>query len=371
MTAVELGSAAPTGLLERESELATAREWLDDVRADRGRMLLIEAPAGLGKSALIEQVRAMARGEFFVLSAGGSEVEQELGWGVARALFEPWLLRLAPDERADLLSGPAASAALLLAPDGDPGRLPTSDASFAILHGLYWLAARAAETQPTLLIVDDAHWADEPSLRLLAFVLGRIRGQALGLLVAARRGEPGAAGLLTPLASRPEVIVCEPAPLSAHAVTALIQARLPDTNDAFCRRCWELTAGNPLGVRELLLAITDCPPAAADRDLETVARRAARSLSRSVLRRMASLPPEARGLADAVSVFEVGVELQWAAELAGLEPAAALAAVDRLERADILTGEDPLAFTHPLLCATVIARSARAAERCQPRRAPR
>jgi DNA-binding CsgD family transcriptional regulator len=68
---------------------------------------------------------------------------------------------------------------------------------------------------------------------------------------------------------------------------------------------------------------------------------------------MRAVPPAARALADAVSVFEVGVELPWAAALADLEPSAALAAVDRLERADILTGENPLAFTHPLLRAAV------------------
>jgi predicted ATPase len=61
MTAVELGSAAPTGLLERENELVTLRGWLDDVRAERGRMLFIEAPAGLGKSALIDHVREIVR----------------------------------------------------------------------------------------------------------------------------------------------------------------------------------------------------------------------------------------------------------------------------------------------------------------------
>ena len=156
MTAVELGSAAPTGLLEREHELATVWDWLDDVRAERGRMLLIEAPAGLGKSALIDRVREMARGDFILLRAAGSEVEQELGWGVARSLFEPWLQRLPDDERAEVLSGPAASAGLLLAPDGEAAGLPASDAGFAILHGLYWLATHAAETRPTLLIVDDA-----------------------------------------------------------------------------------------------------------------------------------------------------------------------------------------------------------------------
>src|ERR1700761_6336253 len=165
MTAVELGSSAPAGLLERENEVATVRDWLDEVRAERGRTLLIEAPGGMGKSAMIEHVRETAHGEFSLLSAAGSEVEQELGWGVARSLFEPWLVRLPDDERAGLLSGPAASASLLFTPGGRAAGLPASDASFAILHGLYWLAVRAAEAQPTLLVVDDAHWADEPSLR--------------------------------------------------------------------------------------------------------------------------------------------------------------------------------------------------------------
>jgi DNA-binding CsgD family transcriptional regulator len=353
MTAVELGSSAPAGLLERENEVATVRDWLDEVRAERGRTLLIEAPAGMGKSALIEHVRETARGEFNVLSAAGSEMEQELGWGVARSLFEPWLLRLPEAERTDMLTGPAASASLLFAPGGGTAGMPASDASFAILHGLHWLAIRAAEVQPTLLVVDDAHWADEPSLRLLAYLLGRIRDQPIGVLVAARSGESDRAGLLAHLAGERDVIVCEPAPLSATAITTLIRERLPEADATFCQRCHELTAGNPLGVREVLLAIADCPPAATGRDLEAIAERAARSLSRSVLRRMAALPPDARALADAVSVFEVDAELQWAATLADLEPPAALAALDRLERADILKGEDPLTFTHPLLSATV------------------
>jgi DNA-binding CsgD family transcriptional regulator len=353
MTGVELGSAAPAGLLERDHELATARAWLDEVSAGRGRLLLIEAPAGLGKSSLIEQVRRLASAEFFVLSAAGREVEQDLGWGVARSLFEPWLLRLPADERADLLSGPAASASLLFRADGDPSAISASDVGFGILHGLYWLTARAAETRPALLIVDDAHWADEPSLRLLSYLLGRIDDEPIGLLVAARAREPGAAGLLAQLASERAVSILEPAPLSAAAVSALITARMPDTDAAFARRCWELTAGNPLGVRELLLAIAAVPPDAARPDVDAIARRAARSLSRSVLRRLASLPADARALADAVSVFEARVELQWAAALAGLETTAALAAADQLARVDILTGEDPLAFTHPLLRASV------------------
>ena len=186
---------------------------LANAGASRGRLLLVEGQAGLGKSTLIEQLEALAAGDgFVVLRAAGRELEQALGWGVARALFEPWLLARPLEDREDLLAGPAASASLLLGPGGDAGGLPASEVSFGILHGLYWLTARIAESQPMLLVVDDAHWADEPSLRLLAYLLGRIRDQRVGLLVAAA-AVSGAGGLLTQLAAERDVTVCELAPL--------------------------------------------------------------------------------------------------------------------------------------------------------------
>lgn len=372
MTTVDpsLGSARSTSLLERETELGEAQALLADVRRDRGRMLLIVAPPGLGKSTLIEAVRSQARNDgYFVLSAAGRELERELGWGVARSLFEPWLLSLSEEARGDLLAGPSASASLLLGPGGDGAPLPASDVTFGILHGLYRLAARAAESQPTLLIVDDAHWADESSLRLLAYLLGRIAEQPIGVLAAARTGEHGARGLVAQLAAERTVKVCELAPFSAAAVATLITERIPSAEEPFCRRCWQLTAGNPLGVRELLSAIGDDTAGAAPSDLDAIAERAARSLSRSVLHRLASLPAGARVLAEAVAVFEGGVELPWAAELAGLEPVAALAAADELSRADILTTEDPMSFTHPLLRAAVYGSLSRARKAQTHRRA--
>ena len=340
-------------VLERERELAQTRALLDDVRDGRGRMVFVEAPPGLGKSTVLAQASELAGGGFLVLRAAGREVEQALGWGVARSLFEPWLLRLPEDERADLLAGPAASASLLFDPRREVAGMSPADVSFAILHGLFWLTVRAAEDRPTLLVVDDAHWADEASLRMLGYLLGRIRDHPVGLLVAARTGESGAGGLLTQLVGEPSVTVCEPGPLSVAAVSTLIKERIPTADDTFCERCWQLTAGNPLGVRELLLAIAASDGEVAPLDLDAIAERAARSLSRSVLRRLGSLSDDAQALAEAISVFEAGVELQWAASLADIDHAAALAAADELARADILTSSDPLSFTHPLLRATV------------------
>src|SRR6185503_10418026 len=90
----------------------------------------------------------------------------------------------------------------------------------------------------------------------------------------------------------------------------------------------------------------------------------ARSLSRSVLRRLGSLSPAAQALARAVAVFDHEIPLQQAAELAEIGPADALAAADALADADILVAGDSLAFAHPLLQAAVygsLSRSDRAA----------
>ena len=112
------------------------------------------------------------------------------------------------DERADLLQADAGVAAGLL---GLPGAPPAwtarprrrVDPSFAILHGLYWLCANLAAVEPLCLVVDDAHWADAPSLRFLAFLLTRLEELDVALIVATRPREDGTdAGLLATVTSR-------------------------------------------------------------------------------------------------------------------------------------------------------------------------
>jgi DNA-binding CsgD family transcriptional regulator len=134
------------------------------------------------------------------------------------------------------------------------------------------------------------------------------------------------------------------------AVAELVRRRLPGADDALCARCFELTAGNPLQLRELLAAIEQQPHPV---DADAAAEVAARSLARSVLRRLAALSPDARALARGVAVFEDDAPLHLAAELTDLRTVAALAAADELARADVLRPGDPLGFTHPLVRAAV------------------
>src|SRR5262249_36760759 len=148
---------------------------------DDGRVVVVEGAAGIGKTRLLSEARSLASG-FEVLSARAGELEGDFAFGIVRQLFEGVLASVPTDVRDELLSGAASLAAPLFAsvPD-EPGATETS---FAVLHGLYWLAANFALRRPTLLAVDDLHWADEPSVRWLGYLVKRLEGLPLLVLVA-------------------------------------------------------------------------------------------------------------------------------------------------------------------------------------------
>ena len=157
-------------LLERDSVLARIDQRLRDAIAGGGSLLLVEGPAGIGKTRLM--VAAGQHGRklgLTTLSARGSELERDFAYGLVRQLFEAPLVAAPPPERAELLAGAAGHAAALFgvaaAQEDVAGAL--LDPSFAILHGLYWLCANFGRRSPLLLCVDDVHWADQASLRFV------------------------------------------------------------------------------------------------------------------------------------------------------------------------------------------------------------
>jgi DNA-binding CsgD family transcriptional regulator len=222
-----------------------------------------------------------------------------------------------------------------------------------MLHALYWLVVRLAERRPLLLVVDDAHWADVPSLRFLAHLQPRISGLPVGVLVGARPPGPDVDGILGVVAAHPGTRVLRLPSLTARAVEEFVRAHWPAAPSDVCRRCLQLTAGNPLQLRELLRAADGHGGLLDLGALGNAAAAAARSLERSVLNRLAALPPPSGALAEAVAVFEDDVPLHLAAALAQIDVTSASAAVDELVRADLLAPRDPLGFRHPLLRAAV------------------
>ena len=138
--------AATEQLLERSEELARIESALAEARSGRGTFVVVEGPAGIGKTALLAAARtAAADGGMRVLRARGTELERDFAFGVVRQLLEPALAEASELERADLLQAAAGVAAGLLGLPGAPptGVPPTTgvDPSFAVLHGLYWLCA--------------------------------------------------------------------------------------------------------------------------------------------------------------------------------------------------------------------------------------
>ena len=221
-------TAAVTGeLLERSEELARIESALAEARRGRGRFLVIEGAAGMGKTALLAAARtAAAEGGMRVLRSRGTELERNFAFGVVRQLVEPPLVEASELERADLLQGAAGVAAGLLGlPGAPPAEAPPSSGinpSFAILHGLYWLCANLAAGRPLCLVVDDAQWADAASLRYLAFLLTRLEELEIALAVATRPRE-AAAGT--------ELLTTVTTDSSAEVIRSFVPRRAPRLRD--------------------------------------------------------------------------------------------------------------------------------------------
>jgi DNA-binding CsgD family transcriptional regulator len=345
---------AQLDLLERESELAAVASLISKV-PEGGRLLAVEGPPGIGKTALLAQAKALGQESGLqVLGARGSELERSFSYGVVRQLFEPFLASLGEEERAELLSGAATLAAPLFEPAQVAVGEAAADSSLATLHGLYWLTANLAARRALLLALDDLHWCDLPSLRWLAYLLPRM-DELTVLVVAGLRPEgPGEdAGLLSQIVSDPLAAVIRPAPLSADAATLFLREALaPDAEEAFCAACREATAGNPLLLRELVHAIVAEGLAPTEANVPRLRALEARAGSRAVSLRLSRLPPEATALAQAVAVLGDDADPRQAAALAGLDQEVASEAADALAQADVLRPE-PLAFVHPLIGAAV------------------
>jgi len=326
-------------LVEREDDLGALAELLDGLVDGRSRAALIEGPAGIGKSRLLAALRdgAAARG-IRALAGRGSELEREFPFGVVRQLFEPVLAEVG---REVAFAGAAAPARAVFAGEADEG------ATFAVLHGLYWLTLNVGAERPLVLAVDDLHWCDRPSLRFLAYLTPRLEGAPLLLGATLRSAEPGTDPvLLGEIARDPLTAAVRPQPLSIEGVGALLG---PEAAPAFVAACREATGGNPLLLRELLgmLAGEGVAPTAAN--VGAVGAMGPSAVSRSVTFRLSRLAPAEIEVAKAAAVLAEGASVADIAALSGLEEATVARATGELARVEILRREPPLGFVHPLV----------------------
>ena len=343
------------GLLERERELESLSATIAGAADGTAGLLLIQGPAGIGKSRLLAEARTLAEDRgLCVRSARGGELERDFPFGVVRQLFESRLVD--EGERSRLLSGVASTAAPVFGYHDGHGVLePRGEGTFAVLHGLYWLTVNLCSERALLLAVDDLHWCDSASLRFLAYLARRLEDLPVVLVASLRSSEPeGDQAILEELFSEPHAQVLMPTPLTAEAAAQLVRERLGEGVEAvFADACHASTDGNPLLLSELLKALVadHVPPDAAHVDV--VIELGPRAASRAVLLRLSRLSADAQQVARAVSVLGEGPEIAVAAELAELTPPAFAAATRELVRAEILRPEPPLGFVHALVQSAV------------------
>ena len=307
----------PDGLVDREREMALLETKLEELSG----CVLVEGPAGIGKTRLLDEVRRLAVGAgVWVRSARSSPSEHGFEWGVVRQLF-----------------GAGADDAV-----GKGDR-------FAALRRLCEVTTGLAEDAPFVMCVDDVQWADEASLQFLAYLVRRLEGLPVLLVLAVRTGEADRAGILSELVADDAVEVLRPAPLTEQGTAALVTDRLGRGADAFVATCHRMTSGNPLLLRQLLRALADqgVPPDAAH--VDTVRAVGSRAITSLVTLRLRRMPAAVTTVARAVAVLGPEADLGTVADLAQHSEEDVAAAIDVLARSEILLDGQPLDFVNPLV----------------------
>jgi DNA-binding CsgD family transcriptional regulator len=223
-------------LLDRLPERAALSGLLDAARAGRSGVLVMRGEPGIGKTALLDWAVESAA-DLRVARVAGVESEMELAFAALQQLCAPMLDKLAglPDPQREAL--------------GVAFGLNTGPAPDRFLVGLAALSllSEAAEQQPLLCVVDDAHWLDRASAQVLAFVARRLLAEPVALVFAAREAGGELRGL-------PELLV---GGLGEGDARELLGSVLGGPLDERVRdRIVAETRGNPLALLELPRGVT-------------------------------------------------------------------------------------------------------------------
>ncbi|HSK06157.1 MAG TPA: AAA family ATPase [Acidimicrobiia bacterium] len=286
-------------LLERDDVLEHLDHLLSAARQGNGRAVLVRGEAGIGKTSAVRLFTRSHLDDAHVLWGGCDDLL------TARPLGPIWDMALDEPTLGEALRGQDRHEVFAL---------------------LFELVARVL--RPTIMVIEDIHWADEATLDLVKY-LGRRIDRTHGLLVLTYRdGEvPGDRPLRVALADVAASVLDRITlpPLSESAVSEMATAA-GGSSDGL----WEISAGNPFFLTELL---------ASDRESVPV------SIRDAVMARVARLSPGARSLVDLVAVVPSRAELDLVSAVLGPSDRA----VAESEAAGVLQlEEDALSFRHEL-----------------------
>jgi hypothetical protein len=309
----------------RADECARLELLVEDVRRGESRSLVLRGEAGIGKTALLEYLIALAP-DVTVLRAVGVESEMELAYAGLHQLCGPLL------EQLDRLPPPQRQALEIVF--GLSGGPPPD--RFLVGLGVLSLLSDAAHERALLCVVDDAQWLDQASALALPFVARRLMAEPIGIVFATRE---------------PDDELRHLSELELHGLViddarALLQSAVRFSLDERVReRIVAETRGNPLALLELPRGLTATELAGGFGLPETHALTG--RIEQSFVRRLQALPEETRRLLLVAAAEPVGdpVLLWRAAEHLGIEPRA----VEDAELEGLVAVGERVIFRHPLV----------------------
>ncbi len=333
-------AATARRLVGRDSELTTLITLMADLAGGRGSSALIEGEPGIGKSALVRAAVAEA-----------ADLGSQVFWGAGDELGQALpLLPLLDALRVREPHGDARRTAIARLLRGESAA-PGADLSAVLAEQLLALVAEQSAARPTILVIDDLHWADHATIALWERLARSVPPVPL-MLVGTMRPVPKRDELLALRRAVPDTVQLRLGGLTDAAVAELVAALAGGKPDDKLLRLAGGAAGNPLYITELVaalargscLAVTDAGAVA------LTGGSAPASLSAAIADRLGFVSGPVREVARAAALIGVEFAVADLAAVLGRGVADLVPAVDEALAAGILirSGGD-LRFRHPLI----------------------
>lgn len=337
-------------LFERDAEIDRVTGALRSALTGNGSFVLIGGGLGNGKSALLKALASVSgAAEARVLRAGGSLLEEGYAFGVVRQLLEPVLGETAEHTRERWLDGPAGLARTVFCDDSHLSAEGSQVAiGRAVLVGLRALVEQLAAARPLLILVDDLHRVDEPSLRFLGHLAGCVDTLPVLLVATVCEGDRQADRPLVRSITRAAAHTLRPGSLTLAGTTAFLRERLgPSCDERFAMACHELADGSPMVLMSLSLAMSHLGVRPSAENVELVGSLRPAQLRDRMVACFRLLPGPVREFTKALVVLGEQADLALIGELAGLDEAATADASRALDRLGLLAEGPRPAFKYP------------------------
>lgn len=334
-------------LVGRAADMNALGEALDDAAAGRGRGVLVAAPAGTGKSRLLQELTLRAQLAGFSVLHGRCREQGATSYEALREGLRPGLASVASEFNdrhrttlealyAERRSGPVT------------GEQPVS------IDGVVALLQDLAAQRPVLWILDDLHWADPQTVAILNAAIRALADSRLLCIGTFRDDETPAGNLVWQTAEEGASQLLRLKPLSRPEQDELLAALLPGANipDGFAEALFQATGGNPLFIQEALRVLLE----------ESLLRREGgrwffpedpsvlqelQKVEITIQRRLTHLAPQTLAVLQVAAVLGAHMSLQVLVACAALPEAELFAALTDLLERQLLERDAAGALTFP------------------------